>query len=267
MRSTVFAAPAMLVLLPLGGSAQVGFLEIQGISNGPASISVLTEGWIEPQRHELSEQPVLVELSPGTYSVEVQREGFRLFSESVTIVRDEVQIVRPRLVPILTQVRIIHLLPAEVPFRVGDDRGMTPATVHVPVGEQVMLVDAVPFCLRFAADSTAYVRIRSGVLEELRGATECAVPPTHELFPLEPASPLGMIIPPANRDLAGVETTVWIFVDDTGRVVPDSTRLDPPSRDSGFNRRLLREAAEWAFRPARRNGQAVPSWFPFRISM
>jgi hypothetical protein len=257
----------MLILLPLGVSAQVGFLEIQGVSNGPAALSVFMESWTEPLRRELSEHPVLLELVPGTYSVEVQREGFEGFSETVTIVRDEVRIVRPRLVPILTQVRLIHLLPAEVPFRVGDERGTTPTTVQVPVGEQVMLVDAVPFCLRFAADSTAYVRIRSGVLEEIRGATECAVPPTHELFPLERASPLGMIIPPASPDLAGIEVTVWIFVDDTGRVVPDSTRLEPPTRDSGFNRRLIREAAEWAFRPAQRNGRAVPSWFPFRISM
>lgn len=86
-------------------------------------------------------------------------------------------------------------------------------------------------------------------------------------FRLEPASPRGMIIPPANRDLRGTEVQVWVFVDEAGRVVADSTRLDPPTRDRDFNRRLIREASEWVFRPAQQDGQAVASWFPYRISM
>lgn len=87
------------------------------------------------------------------------------------------------------------------------------------------------------------------------------------LYRLEPASPRGMIIPPANRNLRGTEVQVWVFVDEVGRVVADSTRLDPPTRDGDFNRRLMREASEWVFRPARQEGRAVPSWFPYRISM
>jgi hypothetical protein len=87
------------------------------------------------------------------------------------------------------------------------------------------------------------------------------------LYRLEPASPRGMIIPPANRDLRGTEVQVWVFVDEVGRVVADSTRLEPPTRDRDFNRRLIREAAEWVFRPARQEGRAVASWFPYRISM
>lgn len=86
-------------------------------------------------------------------------------------------------------------------------------------------------------------------------------------FRLEPASPRGMIIPPANRDLRGTEVQVWVFVDEAGQVVADSTRLDPPTRDRDFNRRLIREASEWVFRPARQDGQAVASWFPYRIRM
>jgi hypothetical protein len=86
-------------------------------------------------------------------------------------------------------------------------------------------------------------------------------------FRLEPASPRGMIIPPANRDLRGTDVQVWVFVDDVGRVVADSTRLDPPTRDGDFNRRLIREASEWVFRPAQQDGKAVASWFPYRISM
>ncbi len=84
---------------------------------------------------------------------------------------------------------------------------------------------------------------------------------------LQPASPRGMIIPPTNRDLRGTEVQVWVFVNAQGRVVADSTRLDPPTRDRGFNRRLIREAAEWVFRPAIQQGQPVSSWFPYRITM
>lgn len=84
---------------------------------------------------------------------------------------------------------------------------------------------------------------------------------------LQPAAPRGMIIPPRNRDLRGTEVQVWVFVDERGRVVPDSTRLDPPTRDRGFNRRLIEEAAEWVFRPALQAGQPVASWFPYRIFM
>lgn len=84
---------------------------------------------------------------------------------------------------------------------------------------------------------------------------------------LQPPSPRGMIIPPTHRDLRGTEVQVWVFVDDGGRVVADSTRLEPPTRDRDFNRRLIREASEWVFRPATRGGEPVAAWFPYRIIM
>jgi len=87
------------------------------------------------------------------------------------------------------------------------------------------------------------------------------------LFEIQPATPRAMIIPPANQGLRGTEVQVWVFVDERGRVVADSTRLDPPTRDGGFNRRLVREAAEWSFRPAVDRGRAVASWFPYVIRM
>lgn len=87
------------------------------------------------------------------------------------------------------------------------------------------------------------------------------------LYRLQPATPRGMIIPPANKSLKGTTVEVWVFVDAQGQVVPDSTRLNPPTRDRGFNERLIREAAEWVFRPAVQGGAAVASWFPYRISM
>ena len=89
------------------------------------------------------------------------------------------------------------------------------------------------------------------------------------LFRLQRATPRGMIItrPPTNRDLRGTEVQVRVFVNAAGRVVADSTRLDPPTRDRGFNRRLISEAAEWIFRPAMQEGKPVASWFRYRITM
>lgn len=87
------------------------------------------------------------------------------------------------------------------------------------------------------------------------------------LYRLQPPSPRGMIIPPTNKALKGMTVEVWVFVDEHGRVVPDSTRLNPPTRDRRFNQRLIREAAEWVFRPAIKEGKPVASWFPYRISM
>lgn len=84
---------------------------------------------------------------------------------------------------------------------------------------------------------------------------------------LIPPSPRGMIIPPTNRDLRGSRIEVWVFVDEQGRVVPDSTRLQPPTSDRGFNEQLVGEAAQWIFEPARENGAPVAAWFPYTISM
>jgi hypothetical protein len=86
-------------------------------------------------------------------------------------------------------------------------------------------------------------------------------------YRLDPPTPRGMIIPPANKNLKGTTVEVWVFVDPKGDVVPDSTRLNPPTKDSDFNKRLIQEAAEWVFRPAHRDGKAVGSWFPYKISM
>ena len=72
-------------------------------------------------------------------------------------------------------------------------------------------------------------------------------------------------MPPDHRDLQGT-IKVWVFVDAQGKVVADSTRLEPPTRNRDLNRQLIQEAAEWVFRPARKEGQAVASWFPFEIS-
>jgi hypothetical protein len=86
-------------------------------------------------------------------------------------------------------------------------------------------------------------------------------------FRVVPPSPRGMIIPPTHNSLRGQEIEVWVFVDERGRVVPDSTRLEPPTSNRGFNEQLMREAAQWVFQPARRGDEAVAAWFPYTISM
>jgi hypothetical protein len=84
---------------------------------------------------------------------------------------------------------------------------------------------------------------------------------------LVPPSPRGMIMPPANRDLRGQEVEVWVFVNEAGRVVADSTRLSPPTTDRGFNEHLARDAAQWIFEPARQDGLPIAAWFPYTIGL
>jgi hypothetical protein len=86
-------------------------------------------------------------------------------------------------------------------------------------------------------------------------------------FRVVPPIPRGMIMPPTNRNLRGTEVEVWVLVDERGRVVADSTRLEPPTRDRRFNQELIRQAGEWVFEPARRQGEPVSAWFPYRIQL
>lgn len=84
---------------------------------------------------------------------------------------------------------------------------------------------------------------------------------------LVPPRPRGMIIPPNDDALKGKEIEVWVFVDASGRVVADSTRLSPPTNNRKLNERLIQEAADWIFQPAMKGGQPVATWYPYRISM
>lgn len=79
--------------------------------------------------------------------------------------------------------------------------------------------------------------------------------------------PRGILIPPAGRPASarGQEITVWVFVTPTGRVLTDSTRLEPPTSDGRYNNRLRQTVSDWVFEPARRAGQAVGAWYPFQI--
>ena len=88
-------------------------------------------------------------------------------------------------------------------------------------------------------------------------------------FRVVPPRPKGMILPPSDRpdEVRGKEVDVWVYVAATGRVVPDSTRLDPPTGDRGFDRRLREHAADWVFEAARRDGRPVGEWFRYTIIM
>jgi hypothetical protein len=82
-----------------------------------------------------------------------------------------------------------------------------------------------------------------------------------------PPTPRGIFIPPPGRPASarGQEITVWVFVRENGRVDGDQVRLEPPTSDSRYNRRLMQSVAEWVFDPARQNGRAVPAWYPFQV--
>lgn len=86
-------------------------------------------------------------------------------------------------------------------------------------------------------------------------------------FRVIPPSPRGLILPPSERprQVRGREIDVWVFVTQTGRVLDDSTRLAPSTGDRKFDERLRKQAAEWVFEPARRDGRAVPEWFRYTI--
>lgn len=84
-------------------------------------------------------------------------------------------------------------------------------------------------------------------------------------FTVIPPEPRAMILPTFADELRERGAEVWVWVDVDGRVVPDSTRLQPPTSDRSLNRRLREEASDWRFLPARRGGEAVASWYNYRI--
>jgi outer membrane biosynthesis protein TonB len=82
-------------------------------------------------------------------------------------------------------------------------------------------------------------------------------------------SPRGLILPPSDRPgrVRGREISVYVFVTERGIVEPDSTRLAPGSGDAKFDARLRRQAAEWVFNPAQRDGRATAGWFQYTITL
>lgn len=89
------------------------------------------------------------------------------------------------------------------------------------------------------------------------------------LYRLTAPSPRGLILPPTDRPskMRGKTVTVYVFVNERGRVVSDSTRLAPPTGDNRFDNRLKQQAAEWVFRPGTRGGTPIATWFPYTITL
>ena len=88
---------------------------------------------------------------------------------------------------------------------------------------------------------------------------------TEGIGSVAPPRPRGLIYPPSHKVLQETEVVVWVFVNEHGQVVGDSTRLEPPTRDRGFNRQIIKEAAQWLFYPATRHGLAVAVWTNFKF--
>jgi hypothetical protein len=86
------------------------------------------------------------------------------------------------------------------------------------------------------------------------------------LYRMEAPFPQAIFWPPDPPDLDDGSVEVWVFVDARGRVVPDSTQLRPPTRDRGWNRRVIELSAEWVFKPARKDGEPVAAWFPYSVA-
>lgn len=78
--------------------------------------------------------------------------------------------------------------------------------------------------------------------------------------------PLGQVYPPFHKELKKGTVTVWMFIDESGRVVADSTYLDPPTGSGKLNRQLISEAADWRYYPATRHGKPVAAWSFYTIS-
>ncbi|HUF51726.1 MAG TPA: energy transducer TonB [Longimicrobiales bacterium] len=81
-------------------------------------------------------------------------------------------------------------------------------------------------------------------------------------------SPRGLILAPSDRPsrVRGKSVTVYVFVTQQGRVVADSTRLNPGSGDAKFDTRLKQQAADWRYRPATRGGTPIAAWFQYTMT-
>ena len=81
-----------------------------------------------------------------------------------------------------------------------------------------------------------------------------------------PPRPLNLTLPFWCQDACREPIEVWVFVDEYGQVVADSIRLRPPSSDRSTNDRLIREAAEFVYEPARSGGKPVASWTFYAVT-
>ena len=181
---------------PPASRAPTGYLAIAGLPNSPATVTV--DG---RPRGNLTIEELLLELPPGSHEVVVSKPGFSGCHRTVTITAyDLVRIVctlgpaAPRIVSDTAQssagtqltrtLRLIHLAPSVVPIKVGGLRGVTPATVVLPVGENSILLNGRRLCLRIppppADGDSATLRliVRAGAPLLVSGFRMCGPAPT-----------------------------------------------------------------------------------------
>jgi len=168
-----------------------GYLAIAGLPNGPASVTVNGR-----PRGDLAAEELTLELPAGPQDVVVSKPGFSACRRTVTIAaNDLVRVVcalgaaAPRIVSDTAQLsagaqqtrtlRVIHLGPSAVPIKVGGNRGITPATVLLPVGDNSILLNGKRLCLRVpppasdADTSTLRLIVRAGTPQLVSGFRMC----------------------------------------------------------------------------------------------
>lgn len=79
--------------------------------------------------------------------------------------------------------------------------------------------------------------------------------------------PRGLLLPPQSPSgVSGQELSVFVFVDQEGDVVADSTRLSKSTGNRRYDRELVENASEWQFEPAiTRSGSPVAAWFKYDL--
>jgi hypothetical protein len=82
-----------------------------------------------------------------------------------------------------------------------------------------------------------------------------------------PPLPRSIVIPQILAGQGLGEIQIDVFVDESGRVVSDSTRIFSPNASSSVQSQLFDKASEWMFDPARISGKPVGSWFSYTIRM
>ena len=173
----VLFVAGLAIIIPGVGSAQEtseaeveenGFLVLAGIEDGPARVFV--DG---TERASLRSDELTLELVPGVHIVEVLAQGRMRFERSVAVLSGDVVYLQVILAA-SAQLRVVHLEPARVDVRVqGQVVALTPATVTIPAGETTIGVGEWTFCFDLAENADAYVRVRNGRVDEVRGGEDC----------------------------------------------------------------------------------------------
>lgn len=152
----------------------------------------------------------------------------------------------------------------DVPVPVPDPTPEIPITVEQPKPQVIATVVSTVMGIT-AADPGKGADVGAGV----EGGTGQGDGGTSEegLFRVVPPSPRGLILPPSDRPgkVRGKEVDVWVFVTMAGKVLADSTRLTPSTGDRKFDERLRKQASEWVFEPARKEGRPIAEWFRYTI--